>query len=369
MNCPVCNSDNTEKVYENKSLFFANQETPLDLVVALCADCNFFFQSSAYSEKYDRMISEVYTNFYKSENFNFPNRTENNLKALDIIISNLPSDDEINILEIGSNRGDLLYMIKKEEPHVNILGIEPTKFYDLKVPTVNSFFRKELFSSKFDVIILQHVLEHIKNPKEIIRDIKALLNNNGVLYIEVPYLIKILGHCIEDFSLEHVSYFTLSSLNNVLEGFGLVKYDLDFSLRSVWKKDLKEARFFIEEDGNLNAGIENFINKKEEITSQIVQYAHAGKKMVFYGISYYFRVLFKSLKERIDTERCFYYDDNYLEDFDNTFNLPRLKSFDDCCVVIICSNNHEVQKKIQKKISKYSGLVSIKPWSEVKINI
>jgi len=369
MKCPVCNRYDIKKIYEHKHLFFANHETPFDLVISLCDACHFLFQSSAYSKKYDKIISEVYSNFYKSENFIFPNRTEDNQKALEIIISNFPSD-VINILEIGSNRGDLLYMIKEKKAHVNILGIEPTKFYDLKVPTVNSFFKKELFSNKFDVIILQHVLEHIKNPKEIIKDIRELLNEDGILYVEVPNLIKILEFCIEDFSLEHVNYFTLFSLKNVIENFGLVQYDLDLSLRSIWKKNYEtnETDFFNKDQYDLISKIDNFINKKKEITNQIKTFAHDGKKIVFYGISYYFRVLFKSLEYCFDRDNCFYYDDNYLENFDSTFNLPRLISFDDCDVVIICTNNYKIQQKIKMKIKKYSDLIIITPWNKVDIS-
>ncbi|HCN37520.1 MAG TPA: hypothetical protein DIS94_07415, partial [Bacteroidetes bacterium] len=39
---------------------------------------------------------------------------------------------------------------------------------------------------KFDIITLWHVLEHFNNPVEDLKKIRNLLNENGVLIIEVP---------------------------------------------------------------------------------------------------------------------------------------------------------------------------------------
>ena len=39
---------------------------------------------------------------------------------------------------------------------------------------------------KFDIITLNKVIEHVKNPKALIAKSIKNLKNNGVIYIEVP---------------------------------------------------------------------------------------------------------------------------------------------------------------------------------------
>lgn len=47
-------------------------------------------------------------------------------------------------------------------------------------------FPEELNDKKFDVITMFHVLEHLKNPIEILQSLATLLDENGRIVIEVP---------------------------------------------------------------------------------------------------------------------------------------------------------------------------------------
>lgn len=44
----------------------------------------------------------------------------------------------------------------------------------------------DLASSSFDVVVLNHVFEHIEEPVELLRSLRTLLNQQGKLFIEVP---------------------------------------------------------------------------------------------------------------------------------------------------------------------------------------
>ena len=76
----------------------------------------------------------------------------------------------------------------------------------------------------FDLIILSHVLEHLVSPQEMIADILELLSENGLLYIEVPNLLRPfvpMGY----FSFEHLNYFTPVSLASIMGANG---FSVDF---------------------------------------------------------------------------------------------------------------------------------------------
>ena len=73
-------------------------------------------------------------------------------------------------------------------------------------------------NEKFDVITSFQVLEHVENPKIIMRKIKKILKNNGILYIEVPDAkASIEGKYREEFFIEHLHVFSMKSLRNTLK--------------------------------------------------------------------------------------------------------------------------------------------------------
>jgi len=367
MKCPLCNSSDTEEIYFKEKYFFATKKKFLNFSLELCKNCNFLFQSSAYSEEYNNIIATIYKSFYKNEKFDFPNRSDENLHALDMIVSNFRQTQNANILEIGSNRGDLLYLLQERIPNINVLGVEPTKFDNLTVPTINNFFIKDLFSNRFDVIIMQHVLEHIKDSRATVDDIYDLLNVDGLFYIEVPYINRSLENGIEDFSLEHVNYFNMSSLSKLLNKFEIIEYNRENFLRIIAKKSLKKKTVnYFEENYDIKSGMQKLINKKEEILNKIEQYSKSGKTIVFYGVSYYYLILYKELYNVIDIKNTYYFDDNYREKYEKEFNLPLLNNLNDNCVVILSSNNFNIQSIMEQKIRNIKGIIIVKPWSEIK---
>lgn len=367
MECPLCDSPQTEIVYTGSGITYQKEGSSIELVISMCNCCGFVFQESAYSESYNKIILNEYLNYNKNEFFVFPNRSEENLIAIEIILRYLQSQKNVNVLEIGSNRGDLLYMIKQEIPNVNILGVEPTSYKNIKVPTVNSFFRKELFLNKFDFIVMQHVFEHIKYPKIFVDDIKNIISDSGILYIEVPNIEISLKYCVEDFTLDHVSYFNFQSLERVLKGFKILEYYTEPFLRIIAQKD-EECKNGVKKLESVQSFKQMFsvlYTNKRNLIKKIVEFSQANRKIIFYGVGYYFRILYKEISEFIDKKNCYFMDDNFDGEYENNFNIPRLEAFDENCVVIICSTNFKVQEKIEKKLFQYKRITIVRPWLKV----
>ncbi len=91
------------------------------------------------------------------------------------------------LLDIGAGTGDFLKVCQQEGWTVN--GVEPSS--DARnianskgISLVEDL--KNISHKKYDVITLWHVLEHITNIHDYIRDIKDMLNENGTLIIAVP---------------------------------------------------------------------------------------------------------------------------------------------------------------------------------------
>ncbi|RED48969.1 class I SAM-dependent methyltransferase [Seonamhaeicola aphaedonensis] len=112
------------------------------------------------------------------------------LKKKVILINSFHLESK-NLLDVGCGTGDFLYMAKRNG--WTVFGIEPNEkaraIANSKTP--NSVFEIEkLFSdlkeASFDVITLWHVLEHLPQLENQIKNFQKLLKPNGVLIIAAP---------------------------------------------------------------------------------------------------------------------------------------------------------------------------------------
>ncbi len=84
---------------------------------------------------------------------------------------------------------------------------------------------------KFDVIFMEHTLEHVLNPFQLLGDCKKLLHNQGVIVVVVPNDFSILqlylykhGYVKSPFWIvipDHISYFNKTGLEALVQAAGL----------------------------------------------------------------------------------------------------------------------------------------------------
>lgn len=133
------------------------------------------------------------------------------------------------ILDIGCFCG--VFLSVASEAGWDCYGIEPLVTpaihargrYGLKV--VTDTLRENTYPSDFfDVITAFQVFEHLIHPEKEIEKIRKILKPGGLLLIEVPNIdtitIKILGARHRHFVEDHVSFFSASTLGNLLERKG-----------------------------------------------------------------------------------------------------------------------------------------------------
>jgi SAM-dependent methyltransferase len=92
-----------------------------------------------------------------------------------------------NILDIGCGNGILL-MELKALGFKNLKGLDPFISVDINYPNGVSILKKEVedIDEKFDLIMLHHSFEHMKNPREVLRKISNCLNPNAFVLIRIP---------------------------------------------------------------------------------------------------------------------------------------------------------------------------------------
>ena len=133
---------------------------------------------------------------------------------------------ESAILEIGCGEGILLAELK-ENFFKNLKGYEPSRTAAVRaqkrnIEVVNDYFSTKLEHQKYDLVMMSHVFEHIKNIGDFLQQITNVLKENGSLMLTqtnykglIPRLQK------EDWYAwvpdQHFWHFTPQSLKNILK--------------------------------------------------------------------------------------------------------------------------------------------------------
>jgi nucleoside-diphosphate-sugar epimerase/SAM-dependent methyltransferase len=139
------------------------------------------------------------------------------------------------ILDVGSNDGIGLKSFK-DLGFKNLYGIEPAsnlaKITNSQgIKTYNSFLTTKLakkIKTKFNLIMASNVFAHVDDLKNLTEAMKILLEKNGILIIEVQYILDTLKDLsFDNIYHEHVNYWSLTSLNYFFNKFGLVIFDCE----------------------------------------------------------------------------------------------------------------------------------------------
>ncbi|MEM7057131.1 MAG: class I SAM-dependent methyltransferase [Pseudomonadota bacterium] len=96
-----------------------------------------------------------------------------------------------NVLDVGAGSGEFAFLMTQQGKHV--IGIEPNAGYaaycrdDLGLDIQTAHLDPGLFEpGQFDLIRLNHVLEHLNDPVKYLGMMGGWLAPDGVLYVEVP---------------------------------------------------------------------------------------------------------------------------------------------------------------------------------------
>ena len=135
------------------------------------------------------------------------------------------------ILDIGGNDGTQLLQYKDIglENVLNVESADNIAELSLKagIPTINDFFNEDLISKyelegKVKMINASGVFFHLEQLHSVIRGIKKALTDDGVLVVQFMYA----GTMVEKLNFdgiyhEHLCFYTLKSLENLLNPYGL----------------------------------------------------------------------------------------------------------------------------------------------------
>ena len=223
--CPICDCNNGNKLY---GIDFAKAKIefiPEHYDIVYCSNCGFVFSDSEWTQKdYDKYYSttQKYLYMYSDKHGGV---SEDEAKKYNEQIDRIEKyiSKDANILEIGCGKGGLLMNLKKRGFN-NLCGLDVSNFQkniliENNIEYINSsFFDMHKIDKKFDCIISSQVIEHIYDLKTLVNNIYNILNEDGIIYIDVPYSSEYSSHFIKPFhyfDIEHINHFDINSISNL----------------------------------------------------------------------------------------------------------------------------------------------------------
>jgi SAM-dependent methyltransferase len=213
-----------------------------------CTACGFVFH---YPTLTDQELETLYAR-YRNAEF----RSETPDQYFDRIVS-LPTDESLNyqkttvlnnyvdaympakpvrrMYDVGTGGG---VFVKTFLDHCRgewqAYGVEPTALYAelaarrLNIPVVNGYYKRGLYPHKFDLITANKVLEHSRDPRQFLRDLREDVDEQGLIYVEVPNAKEVftLPPDHDQLQYDHLFFFSDRTLSEMVAECGLKIVDI-----------------------------------------------------------------------------------------------------------------------------------------------
>jgi len=211
--CPLCENKNTFNSLE-KLFDFEHFENNERYSVSECKNCGFIHQNPSWNQDF---YNDLYKFFYYPLDQELPSGYKKRCEIICNTINTLhKKNKKLKILDFGCNNGSFVNYAKND----NLINVSKIIGYDIQLRDIdeedgfynslNSLCKNE---GKFDVIILNFVLEHILDPVGFLSMFyEKLIKKSGYLIVEVPDQSFINSLDFHPFHIQHTNYFTPATI-------------------------------------------------------------------------------------------------------------------------------------------------------------
>jgi 2-polyprenyl-3-methyl-5-hydroxy-6-metoxy-1,4-benzoquinol methylase len=237
INCPVCHANRSRRLFKiyygsEKVLELLNLTESPGIFLFKCDNCSHHFANPIVNpnllNKYYSEINSEYYNISDAVNYDSDELKDEH----DFIVRKIEEIiDHGNVIEIGCGFG---FLLEKFDPgRWNRYGVEPSPYaYNIlkrkkMFSTFNGYFTDYTFgSTKFDVVLLFDVIEHLHDPNSLIELIKNRITPNGIIVIgtgNIGSINAIIGGSRWNYfsSFEHISFFSVKSITKLFNSHNL----------------------------------------------------------------------------------------------------------------------------------------------------
>jgi SAM-dependent methyltransferase len=218
--------------------------TEVTLSSSLCKHCGFIIyqprpEVADIDTKY-RYLDELGQDYGDTISYDEPIEISRSNQILDYVNKNIRLSKINTVLDYGGGDGRLLQAFLEENKECFLVDYNQncipgvTKLAD----TIEDLSQ----SKKFDLIICNHVMEHVAQPLQVLKKLISYLNDRGHIFIEVP--MEVWKHPpLSREPVTHINFFTPGNLHNLMlqSGLNVSKCELLGSLYQNGKKPAVRA--------------------------------------------------------------------------------------------------------------------------------
>lgn len=230
--------------------------------IECCADCGVQFMNPQYTDAY---LADYYGRYQTAHDEDAAAHRWQHETNLDLLAAHGVTAPG-RLLDFGCGRGHLLCVARERGWQGTGYDVDPDSVeriaaeYGLDLHA-GDFFDLDLPAASFDLVTMNHVLEHLKDPVPVLCRVRELLRPGGALLIAVPNIEGLsnrLKLSLERMGLRrrgvgayydadhHLFYFTPDTLQGALEreGFAVVHRQSAPKVRSgeaAWRRRLRRA--------------------------------------------------------------------------------------------------------------------------------
>ena len=262
--CPICGSAE-RRVFFRQQFAAVDQATPVtgyDVVV--CERCGGGYADGIPDQRaFDRYYRDMSKYEYAQRGGAESEYDSRRLNLIAGIVAPHLESMDLRILDVGCASGRLLANLR-DRGFVSVIGLDPSpacaaaaaRLYGIDVRTM-TLAEIARAGARFDLVIMVGVLEHLRDLDDAFDDLRAVLSPAGLLYVEVPDVTAFADWAnapYQDFSTEHVNFFSPISLSNLMRRHGFAR---------VFQEQNHREQSYRTVMSNLSA-----VYRKEEVSAQ-----------------------------------------------------------------------------------------------------
>jgi hypothetical protein len=279
---------------------------PLDLV--WCSNCGLLQMKQSYNS--DEMYGENY-GYRSGLNQSMVRHLQQKIKTLEKLAK--PQSSEL-VIDIGSNDATSLKAYSGAHQKV---GIDPTgkkfkQYYTKDINLIPDFFsaarfRKEFPRKKAKIITSIAMFYDLPRPLDFVRDIEAVLADDGLWHFEQSYMPSMLRtNSYDTICHEHLEFYSFKVVKYILEASGLRVVDVQMNAinggsfavtacknGAKYKSNIPVINWMLKQEADLGLDTpkpyrdfeERVFRHRTNLRELIESLEAAGKKIIGYGAS------------------------------------------------------------------------------------